>query len=184
MTRKLYLLLVGAVVSGALVAACGTSSSTTPTVTSSASTTSSAAPSSSASTSSSATTSSSARTSASSSAPSSTSSSATTSTSRATSNTSTGSGTPATLPTLPSGASIVAACRSLVAQHAAVLTGDEQAQLKQLCKAEGSGDVAQINAAKKQICLTVIKDSGAGLSGAALTAAEQSCSKVGLTPAG
>ena len=74
----------------------------------------------------------------------------------------------------------MAACRSRIAQHAAALTADEQAQLNRVCKAEGSGDLAQIKAAEKQICLTVIKDSTAGfLSGNALKAAQQSCNKTG-----
>jgi hypothetical protein len=75
----------------------------------------------------------------------------------------------------------VAVCKAqLKKQAAAPLTADEKAQLNHLCDVLGSGNVAQIRAAKKQICLTVVKDSGAGvLSGTALSAAQQSCSKIG-----
>jgi hypothetical protein len=81
----------------------------------------------------------------------------------------------------------VAVCRAQIKKQAsgAPLTSDEKAQLNHLCDVLGSGNVAQIRALEKQICLTVIKDSAAGLlSGSALTAAKQSCSNIGQTPAG
>jgi hypothetical protein len=52
--------------------------------------------------------------------------------------------------------------------------------LNHLCDLAGSGSTAQVAAAQKQICLTVIKDSG--LTGTALTVAQQSCNKA--TPTG
>jgi hypothetical protein len=80
---------------------------------------------------------------------------------------------------------VVAICKAEIGKLAtAALTSDEKAQLNHLCDVAGSGNAAQIKAAEKQICLTVIKDSAPGLSGSALTAAQQSCSKVGQTPAG
>jgi hypothetical protein len=79
----------------------------------------------------------------------------------------------------------VAVCKAEISKLAtAALTSDEKAQLNHLCDIAGSGNTAQIRAAEKQICLTVIKDSAPGLSGTALSAAQQSCSKVGQTPAG
>jgi hypothetical protein len=79
----------------------------------------------------------------------------------------------------------VAICKAEITKlAAATLTSDEKAQLSHLCDVAGSGNAAQIRAAEKQICLTVIKDSAPGLSGSALSAAQQSCSKVGQTPAG
>jgi hypothetical protein len=172
MTRKLYLLLIGAVVSGVLVAACGGGSSTsstsnTPSTTSSASTHA-------------------ATTTTSSSTPTSTSSSSTTTSSKTAATSSTKSTTSGAA-TTPSGSNqaIVAICKAEIQKLAsAVLTSDEKAQLNHLCDVAGSGNTAQIKAAEKQICLTVIKDSAPGLSGTALTAAQQSCSKVGQTPAG
>ena len=75
----------------------------------------------------------------------------------------------------------MAICKAEIQKFAiAALTADEKAQLNHLCDVAGSGNRAQVRAAEKQICLTVIKDSG--LSGTALTAAQQSCNKV--TPAG
>jgi hypothetical protein len=81
---------------------------------------------------------------------------------------------------------VVAVCKAEISKLAtATLTSDEKAQLNHLCDVAGSGNAAEIKAAEKQICLTVIKDSAAGfLSGSALKAAQQSCSKVGQTPAG
>jgi hypothetical protein len=171
MTRKLYLLLIGAVVSGVLVAACGGGGSSTSSRSSTPSTTSSA--------------STHAATTTSSSTPTSTSSSTTTS-SKTAATTSTKSSTTSAA-TTPSGSNpaIVAICKAEIQKLAsAVLTSDEKAQLNHLCDVAGSGNTAQIKAAEKQICLTVIKDSAPGLSGTALTAAQQSCSKVGQTPAG
>ena len=52
----------------------------------------------------------------------------------------------------------MAACRSRIAQHAAALTADEQAQLNRVCKAEGSGDLAQIKAAEKKLCSEIVID--------------------------
>jgi cytoskeletal protein RodZ len=171
MTRKLYLLLIGAVVSGALVAACGGGSSTT-TTTSSASTTSSA-------------------TSTSSSAPTSTTTSATSTKAAASTQTATSTSTTTATTTSSAanpagtGAAVVAVCKAEIQRLAtAALTADEKAQLNHLCDVAGSGNTAQIKAAEKQICLTVIKDSAPGLSGAALAAAQRSCNKVGQTPAG
>jgi hypothetical protein len=172
MTRKLYLLLIGAVVSGVLVAACGGGGSSTSSRSSTPSTTSSASTGAAATTTSSST-------------PTSTSSSTTTS-SKTAATTSTKSSTTSAA-TTPSGSNpaIVAICKAEIQKLAsAVLTSDEKAQLNHLCDVAGSGNTAQIKAAEKQICLTVIKDSAPGLSGTALTAAQQSCSKVGQTPAG
>jgi hypothetical protein len=172
MTRKLYLLLIGAVVSGVLVAACGGGGSSTSSTSSTPSTTSSA--------------STHAATTTSSSTPTSTTSSSTTTSSKTAATTSTKSSTTSAA-TTPSGSNpaIVAICKAEIQKLAsAVLTSDEKAQLNHLCDVAGSGNTAQIKAAEKQICLTVIKDSAPGLSGTALTAAQQSCSKVGQTPAG
>jgi hypothetical protein len=173
MTRKLYLLLVGAVVSGALVAACGGGSSptTTTTTTSSASTTATTTTS---------TTSSNAPTRTTTSTSSTRRTSSTTSSSHAT--------TPSSgIPAIPPGGgpALVAICKAEIQKlSTTALTADEKAQLNHLCDIAGSGNAAQIRAAEKQICLTVIKDSAAGfLSGSALKAAQQSCSKVGQTPA-
>jgi hypothetical protein len=178
MTRKLYLLLVGAVVSGALVAACGGGSSptTTTTTTSSASTTSTT----STATTTSSTTSSKAPTRTTTSTSSTRRTSSTTSSSHAT--------TPSSgIPAIPPGGgpALVAICKAEIQKlSTTALTADEKAQLNHLCDIAGSGNAAQIRAAEKQICLTVIKDSAAGfLSGSALKAAQQSCSKVGQTPA-
>ena len=72
-------------------------------------------------------------------------------------------------------------CKAEIQRFATTaLTADEKAQLNHLCDVAGSGNTAQVKAAEKQICLTVIKDSG--LTGTALTAAQQSCNKV--TPTG
>jgi hypothetical protein len=80
---------------------------------------------------------------------------------------------------------VVAICKAEISKLAtAALTSDEKAQLNHLCDVAGSGNATEIKAAEKQICLTVIKDSAPGLSGSALTAAQQSCSKVGQTPTG
>jgi len=80
----------------------------------------------------------------------------------------------------------VAVCKAEIKTQtaAAPLTTGEKAQLNHLCDVLGTGNATEINAAKKQICLTVIKDSAPGLSGTALSAAQQSCSKLGQTPAG
>jgi hypothetical protein len=80
---------------------------------------------------------------------------------------------------------VVAVCKAEIQRLAtAALTSDEKTQLNHLCEVAGSGNAAEIKAAEKQICLTVIKDSAPGLSGSALTVAEQSCSKIGQTPTG
>ena len=171
MTRKLYLLLAGAIVSGALVVGCGGSSPST-TTTSSASTTSAAATTSSSSSSSAATTT----------ATTSTSSTPSTSTSASSTTSST---TPSSAIPGGGGAAVVAVCKAEIQRLAtAALTSDEKTQLNHLCEVAGSGNAAEIKAAEKQICLTVIKDSAPGLSGSALTVAEQSCSKIGQTPTG
>jgi len=173
MTRKLYLLLIGAVVSGVLVAACGGGGSNTSSTSSTPSTTST-------------TSTHTAATTTSSSTPTSTTSSSTTTSSKSSATSSTKSSTTSAA-TRPSGSNpaIVAICKAEIQKLAsAVLTSDEKAQLNHLCDVAGSGNTAQIKAAEKQICLTVIKDSAPGLSGTALTAAQQSCSKVGQTPAG
>jgi hypothetical protein len=171
MTRKLYLLLAGAVISGALVAACGggatnSSTSTTGARTTSSSTTTSASTPASTSTSTSTSTSSSSAT--------------TTSTS-----THAAASTPRSASPPANRALVVAVCKSEIQKlSTAALTSDEKAQLNHLCDVAGSGNAAQLRAAEKQICLTVIKDSAAGLPAVALKAAEQSCGKVGQTPGG
>jgi hypothetical protein len=104
----------------------------------------------------------------------------TTTSSTPSSTASTSSGAKATTPSLA-----VAVCKAEIQKlGTAALTADEKAQLNHLCDIAGSGNAAQIKAAEKQICVTVIKDSAPGLSGSALTAAEQSCSEVSQTPAG
>jgi hypothetical protein len=163
MTRKLYLLLVGAIVSGALVAACGGggASSTTSPAASSASTTSSAVTTSS--------------------TPASTSSSASTTSSSTT--TSQVAATTSSATTAPANLSdAVALCKAEIKSlTTTTLTTDEKGKLENLCSLAGSGDKAKIQAAEKEICLTVIKDSG--LTGAAATAAGKSCSAI-KAPAG
>ncbi|MGA2007572.1 MAG: hypothetical protein ABSH27_08465 [Solirubrobacteraceae bacterium] len=61
---------------------------------------------------------------------------------------------------------------------AAVLTPAETSQLLALCTLAGSGDRAALAAAERRICRTVIVDSAPGLSGPAITAAEQSCARL------
>ena len=46
------------------------------------------------------------------------------------------------------------------------------------CTLAGSGDRAALAAAEGRICRTVIVDSAPGLSGPAITAAEQSCARL------
>jgi hypothetical protein len=53
------------------------------------------------------------------------------------------------------------------------LTGDEARALDRLCGLYGSDDPAKVAAAKLEICLTVVKDSG--LPAAAAAAERESC---------
>ena len=71
-------------------------------------------------------------------------------------------------------------CKSTIAKYATTLTADEKAKLNHLCDLAGTGNTAAIKAAARQICLTVIKDSAPGLSGAALSAADAACNKTGV----
>ena len=77
----------------------------------------------------------------------------------------------------------MAVCKAEIQRFATTaLTADEKAQLNHLCDVAGSGNTAQVKAAEKQICLTVIKDSAPGLAAPAVKAAQQSCNRP--TPAG
>lgn len=60
---------------------------------------------------------------------------------------------------------------------ATALTPGEHAQLTHLCNVAGSLGRARLLVAERQICLTVIRDTAPGLSGAALSAAEASCQR-------
>ena len=177
MTRKLHLLLAGAVISGALVAACGSATHTlTTTSTARATTSASAPPSTATSTSTSASTSTSTT---------STSTHSAASTTTTSTSTHAAASTPSPASPPASRAAVVAVCRANIGKlPTAALTTDEKTQLYHLCDVAGSGNPAQLKAAEKQICLTVVRDSGVGLPSAALKAAEQSCGKVGTTRGG
>jgi hypothetical protein len=79
----------------------------------------------------------------------------------------------------PSVAEAVARCQAAV--HAAtVLTRDERSQLEALCALEltsGNPDSRAAVAARRRICLTVVKDSG--VRGAAARAARRRCRRTG-----
>ena len=82
------------------------------------------------------------------------------------------SGTPT--PSPPDRALQIAACRRMVANDASTaLTVAEARVLDQLCGLYGSKDPAKVAAAKLQICLLVVKDSG--LPSAAAKAERESC---------
>jgi hypothetical protein len=82
------------------------------------------------------------------------------------------SGTPT--PSPPSRALQIAACRQMVASDTAlVLTLAEARGLDRLCGLYGSKNPAKVAAAKLQICLLVVKDSG--LPSAAARAERESC---------
>src|SRR5579863_6690649 len=82
------------------------------------------------------------------------------------------SGTPT--PSPPDRALQIAACRRMVANDTSTaLTAAEARVLDQLCGLYGSKNPAKVEAAKLQICLLVVKDSG--LPSAAATAERESC---------
>jgi len=68
-------------------------------------------------------------------------------------------------------------CRREVAS-AGVLTSTERLLLDNVCAVAATGDRARLRAAEHQVCITVLKDSAPGLSGPAVTAAEQSCNRL------
>jgi hypothetical protein len=72
---------------------------------------------------------------------------------------------------------LVAVCRREVAS-AGGLTSAERLLLDNVCAVAATGDRARLRAAEHQVCITVLKDSAPGLSGPAVTAAEQSCSRL------
>jgi hypothetical protein len=79
----------------------------------------------------------------------------------------------------PSVAEAVARCQAGVRAQT-VLTHDERAQLEALCELEltsGSPNSPAAVAAKRRICLTVVKDSG--VRGAAARAARRRCRRSG-----
>jgi hypothetical protein len=179
MTRKLYVLLVGAIVSGALVTACGSSSPSSTQASPNTTSTTSSATTTSSTPATSTTKTNVAKTTTTSSATKATTSSSTTATSTSSTTSAANTGNPQNL------ALAVAICKAEISKLTpATLTSDEKAQLEKLCNLAGSGNTAQLKAAEKQICLTVIKDSAPGLSGTALAAAEQSCNKVGQNTGG
>jgi hypothetical protein len=68
----------------------------------------------------------------------------------------------------------VAVCLETIANlSATTFTAGERAGLDQLCRVAGSGDQSKVRATERQICLTVVKDSG--LPAAAAQAEAQSC---------
>jgi hypothetical protein len=70
----------------------------------------------------------------------------------------------------------LALCLETIANlSATTFTAAERAGLDHLCHIAGSGDQAKVRATKRQICLTVVKDSG--LPAAAEQAAAQSCNR-------
>lgn len=167
MTRKLFVQTAALFACGALAAGCGGAAKPA------ASTTSGAASSASTTTSSSTTTPSSTTTTASSAAK-------TTSGVASSASTTTGDTTHSPTPATPSAglSAEVAVCKREVASAGAnALTAAERSQLGEVCTLAGSRNRARLRAAERQVCLTVIRDTAPGLSGAAVTAAQESCNR-------